>query len=79
VVSGKGVESVATITAWNPPQYVTAKPEEGPVTAATDWIVEATTQGRLSQSAYFFRVSRNGGVSARVKTMTSSPLITLMS
>lgn len=43
---GPGMDSVATITAWNPPQNFVAETEEGPGKVATEWIVEARGGGK---------------------------------
>lgn len=42
---GPGMDSVAKITKWNPPQGFTAETEEGPGTVATEWTVEARGGG----------------------------------
>lgn len=42
---GPGMESVAKITKWNPPQGFTAETEEGPGKVATEWTVEARAGG----------------------------------
>jgi uncharacterized protein YndB with AHSA1/START domain len=42
---GPGMDSVATITAWNPPHAYVAETEEGPGKVATEWIVEARSGG----------------------------------
>jgi uncharacterized protein YndB with AHSA1/START domain len=42
---GPGMESVATIKTWNPPQSFVAEIEEGPGTVATEWTVEARAGG----------------------------------
>lgn len=39
------MDSVATITEWQPPHRFTAETEEGPGTVATEWIVEAKAGG----------------------------------
>lgn len=38
---GDTMDSVATITEWQPPHRFSAETEEGPGTVATEWIVEA--------------------------------------
>src|SRR5215510_6036868 len=42
---GPGMESVGTIKSWNPPKSFVADTEEGPGTVATEWTVEARTDG----------------------------------
>src|SRR5262245_6329517 len=42
---GPGMESVATITAWNPPRSFVAETQEGPGKVATEWHVETRTGG----------------------------------
>jgi uncharacterized protein YndB with AHSA1/START domain len=42
---GDSMDSVATITEWQPPHRFTAETEEGPGTVATEWIVEAKAGG----------------------------------
>ena len=42
---GPGMDSVGTITRWNPPNRFVAETEEGPGTVATEWIVEARDGG----------------------------------
>lgn len=42
---GPGMDSVARITAWNPPNSFVAETEEGPGKVATEWIVEARDGG----------------------------------
>lgn len=42
---GPGMDSVATITRWNPPKSFTAETEEEPGTVATEWIVESREGG----------------------------------
>jgi uncharacterized protein YndB with AHSA1/START domain len=42
---GPGMESVATITAWDPPRRFAAETVEEPGTIATEWIVEARSGG----------------------------------
>jgi hypothetical protein len=39
------MESVATIKAWNPPRSFVAETEDGPLTVATEWTVEARAGG----------------------------------
>ncbi len=44
---GPGMDAVAKITEWNPPERFTAEAEEGPPgTVATEWIVEARDGGK---------------------------------
>jgi len=38
---GPGMDSIASIKKWNPPQSLVAETEEGPGTVATEWTVEA--------------------------------------
>src|SRR5262245_11855398 len=40
-----GMESVATIKTWNPPQGFVAETEEEPGKVATEWVVEARAGG----------------------------------
>src|SRR5262249_41414326 len=42
---GPGMEAVATIKTWNPPQKFVTELEEGPLKVATEWIVEARAGG----------------------------------
>lgn len=42
---GPGMESVATITQWNPPHNFSAESTEGPGPVATEWTVEARDNG----------------------------------
>lgn len=42
---GPGMDSAATITAWDPPRSYIAETREGPVQVATEWIVEARAGG----------------------------------
>jgi uncharacterized protein YndB with AHSA1/START domain len=42
---GPGMESVATIKAWDPPRRFVAESVEEPGTVATEWIVEARSGG----------------------------------
>lgn len=42
---GGSMDSVATITEWQPPYRFAAETEEGPGTVATEWIVEAKAGG----------------------------------
>lgn len=42
---GDSMDSVATITEWQPPQRFAAETEEGPGAIATEWIVEAKEGG----------------------------------
>lgn len=42
---GPGMESVATIKVWNPPNSFVAETDEGPGKVATEWIVEARSGG----------------------------------
>lgn len=42
---GNSMDSVATITEWQPPHRFAAETEEGPGTVATEWIVKANAGG----------------------------------
>jgi uncharacterized protein YndB with AHSA1/START domain len=42
---GPGMEAVATIKTWNPPQSFVTEMEEGSLKVATEWIVEARAGG----------------------------------
>lgn len=42
---GPGMDSVATIKAWNPPHSYVVETEDGPLNVATEWIVEARAGG----------------------------------
>ncbi|MCC6984627.1 MAG: SRPBCC domain-containing protein [Bauldia sp.] len=42
---GPGMDSVATITAWDPPRRFAAETQEEPGTVATEWTVEAKAGG----------------------------------
>lgn len=42
---GDSMDSVATITEWQPPHRFTAETQEGPGTVATEWTVEAKAGG----------------------------------
>lgn len=42
---GNSMDSVAKVTAWEPPQRFVAESEEGPGTVATEWTVEAKAAG----------------------------------
>jgi uncharacterized protein YndB with AHSA1/START domain len=42
---GPGMDSVATITTWEPPKRFVAETQEGPGTVATEWTVEAKSGG----------------------------------
>lgn len=42
---GDSMDSVATVTEWDPPRRFTAETEEGPGTVATEWTVEAKSGG----------------------------------
>jgi uncharacterized protein YndB with AHSA1/START domain len=42
---GNSMDSVATITLWDPPRRFVAETQEGPGTVATEWIVEAQSGG----------------------------------
>jgi uncharacterized protein YndB with AHSA1/START domain len=42
---GPGMESRATVTAWEPPHRFAAEAEEGPGTVATEWTVETRAGG----------------------------------
>jgi uncharacterized protein YndB with AHSA1/START domain/predicted secreted protein len=42
---GNSMDSVAKITAWEPPKRFVAETEEGPGTVATEWTVEAKAGG----------------------------------
>src|SRR5262245_46517908 len=42
---GPGMEAVAKITAWNPPQRFVTESDEGPGKVATEWTVEARNGG----------------------------------
>jgi len=42
---GPGMESVATIKAWNPPKSFVTEAEEGPGKVAAEWVVEARAGG----------------------------------
>lgn len=40
---GPGMDSVATITSWNPPHSFAAETQEAPGTVGTEWIVESVS------------------------------------
>src|SRR5262245_37781243 len=42
---GPGMEAVATIKTWNPPESFVTEMEEGPGKVATEWTVEARAGG----------------------------------